>query len=287
MLGAHPHGVAIPETQFLPECIDATIRREIGLNESEVEEWIRRHWRFRVWDLPPATTRLSSQENPMAVATVMRSLVCQWAETVGKATPAFWADHTPTHLKRGQTIFGLFPDARFVHLIRDGRGVAASVMSLPWGPCDPSSAAAFWARSLAHALAFECSCPESVLRVHYEDLVTNTEATLRGICDFAQIDFHRDMLEANGFRVPPPSRGQHQLIGKAADPSRASAWRNSLNRREVEVFESQCGDLLKGLGYQLEVPGPRPVTRWERLRFSLRDLFRRRLLFPIRRRLWH
>jgi hypothetical protein len=279
--------VAIPEAQFLPDCVDATARGEIGATEKKVFEWISGHRRFRLWDLAPDPAPLSSEEDSQAIAKVTRWLVSQWATHTGTSHPAVWVDHTPTHLRRAETLLELFPDAVFLHLVRDGRGVAASLMPLPWGPCDPSSAALFWARSLADGLALEARHPDLVLRVHFEDLVTRTQETLERICGFVQLDFHHRMLKADGFQVPRRKRSQHQLIGGPVLASRASAWRNSLAHREVEIFESQCLGLLSSLGYELQVPGARPPTRWERLRFSLRDLFRRRLVFPIRRRLLH
>ncbi len=124
-----------------------------------------------------------------------------------------------------------------------------------------------------------------MLRVRFEDLVSAPETTLTRIADHAGVDYHPAMLTADGFQ-PPTDRAQHRLIGRPPDASRAVAWRSRLSSRKVEIFESVAGDLLRHLGYEPRFgPRARPPSRGERLRFALRDLWRRRLLFPVRRRL--
>ncbi len=286
MLGAHPRCVAIPEAQFLPECLGALDRGEIAPCPRAVYDWIRRHRRFRRWEIEPDPEGLPAAEDNQPLARAMRWLVGRWAEAQGKPDAELWIDHTPTHLRWGETLHRLFPAARFVHLVRDGRGVAASVMALPWGPCDPATAARWWARALADGLALESHLGDRVLRIRFEDLVGATEANLGRIAAHAGIADDPAMLTADGFRPPRGTRAQHRRVGHPPDPSRAEAWRSLLSAREVEIFESVAGDLLRHLGYE-PVFGARarPPSRVERLRFAVRDLWRRRLLFPLRRRL--
>ncbi len=286
MLGAHPRCVAIPEAQFLPECRGAVARGEVAPCERAVYGWVRRHPRFRRWRFDPDPAGLSAAEDPQATARVMRWLAGRWAAEQGKPGAELWVDHTPTHLRWGETLRRLFPTARFIHLVRDGRGVAASLMTLPWGPCDPASAARFWARAQADGLALESHLGDGVLRVRFEDLLGAPEAALTRIAAHAGVAYDPAMLAADGFQPTPAGRAQHRLIGRPPDASRAEAWRSKLSAREVEIFESVAGDLLSHLGYEPDFgPRARPPSRGERLRFALRDLWRRRLLWPLRRRL--
>ncbi len=286
MLGAHPRCVAIPEAQFLPQCLGAVERGEVAPSERAVYGWIRRHRRFQRWAFDPDPADLSAAEDGRAVEGVMRWLVGRWAEERGKPDAELWVDHTPSHLRWGATLRRLFPAGRFVHLVRDGRGVAASVMALPWGPGDPAAAARWWARSVADALALESHLEGEVLRVRFEDLVGEPEAVLGRIAAHAGVAGDPAMLAADGFRPPPADRAQHRRVGRPPDASRADAWRTRLSAREVEIFDHVAGDLLSHLGYEpVFGAAARPPSRGERLRFALRDLWRRRLLWPLRRRL--
>ncbi len=288
MLGAHGECVTVPETQFLPDAQGAVDRGEVASSPRAVFGWIRQHPRFRVWrfevepeifeQVPPAA------EEPQAVPRMMRRLADAWAQRQGKAGCSWWVDHTPTHARHGSTLRALFPRARFLHLIRDGRGVAASVAPLDWGPANPMAAARWWAEQVAHGLALE-SLDAPVLRVRFEDLLTDPEPTLRRICEHLGLEDQPSMRRADGFRPPSYSRRQHLLVGRAPDASRADAWRSTLSERQIEIFESQSGDLLRHLGYQpvFGIRARRP-SRAERLRFALGGFLRRRISNPLRRR---
>ncbi len=287
MLGAHSECIAVPETQFLLDALGAVDRGEIVATEEAVLAWIRRHPRFRTWGLETSPSLASSStEDPLAVARAMRGLSQRWAERQGKPECHRWVDHTPTHARHGSVLRRLFPRARFVHLVRDGRGVAASLAPLDWGPGNPIDAARWWAEQVAHGLALESAVGEPVLRVRFEDLLASPHQILQQICAHVELDHQPSMERADGFSPPRTSRRQHALVGSPPDASRAGAWRSGLSRREVEIFESQASDLLQHLGYEpLFGTRARRPTRSERLRFAAHELIRQRLSNPIRRRL--
>jgi hypothetical protein len=157
--------------------------------------------------------------------------------------------------------------ARFIHLVRDGRGVAASVIPLDWGPNTVQRAAHWWTERICYGLAAEGYLQDRALRVSFEDIVTTPEGTLRELCSFLEIPYESAMLEASGFDVPAFTRAQHHLVGEAPDPSRAVAWKSHLTTRQVEMFEALTGDLLVALGYDLQGGSSSVPVRWrERLR---------------------
>lgn len=59
-----------------------------------------------------------------------------------------WIEMTPYNIRSAATLGKLFPEARFVHTVRDGRDVGSSVARLPWGPDDVFSAIPWWADEL-------------------------------------------------------------------------------------------------------------------------------------------
>jgi Sulfotransferase family len=69
----------------------------------------------------------------------------------GKEEADWWVDHTPTNLRFARLLTAWFPEARFIHIVRDP-GRAASVMPLNWGPNTITEAALFWKRRMALAL---------------------------------------------------------------------------------------------------------------------------------------
>ena len=123
-----------------------------------------------------------------------------YAASVAKASPDVWVDHTPSNMQYATTLRRSFPEAAFVHIVRDVRGVAASLMRLDWGPnrCAARSRGT-WVQNIAYGLAVERSSMGPVVRIRYEDLVTNPRATIEELCETLGIAFAKDMVEGAGF----------------------------------------------------------------------------------------
>jgi hypothetical protein len=186
-------------------------------------------------------------------------------------------DHTPTNFRRALTLLSMFPDARFIHLVRDGRGVAASLLPLDWGPNTTLYAAEYWMARCAAGLAAESHLgADRVLRLHYEDLVRNPEAALRRLAGFAGLEYEPAMAEGAGLQPGRYHQRQHRLVGQPPEQSRIDGWRQRLTARQIEIFEAEAGEFLVTLGYE-PVYGirARPATQREVLRMRVADLGRR------------
>jgi hypothetical protein len=117
---------------------------------------------------------------------------------------------------------------------------------------------------------------ERVLRVRYEDVVSQPEVTLRRISAFAGLDYEAAMAKGGGYRPTSYHEEQHRLVSRAPDPSRAHGWRQILTQRQVEIFEAEAGEFLETLGYRPEYGiRARPASRVEVFRMRINDLARR------------
>lgn len=192
---------------------------------------------------------LESVGSDTSVAAITLQIVNRYAALRGQDYKTIWIDHSPHNIRFAKTLLGEFPDAKIIHLIRDGRAVAASVMPLDWGPNSMYHAARWWMGFIALGLACEASFGDTrIIRVKYEDLLTDTEKTLQTLCAFIGTEYETAMLRGDGFEAPDITRGQHQLVGNPPDPSRALAWSQSLTDRQIEIFESIADDLLDHFG---------------------------------------
>jgi len=104
-----------------------------------------------------------------------------------------WVDHTPRHTLMLKWLPAMFPGARFVHILRDGRRVVHSMANfatlrsnqeVPWWAADFPKACKTWARFTAAALEFEAEHPERCLTVRNEDLVADPTTGFRRVLGF-------------------------------------------------------------------------------------------------------
>jgi hypothetical protein len=181
-----------------------------------------------------------------------------------------WGDKTPLYGLHLEAIATLLPEARFVHVIRDGRDTALSLRHLWFSPGKSiHTLAAYWRNVVSTARA-QGAGRRHYLEVRYEDLVLQTERALREICGFLELDYepcmlryfertperlreHRERLRKDGqLVVSQEQRWQQQRrTTQPPDPSRIGGWKCSMTREEQSQFAEVAGDLLLELGYEL------------------------------------
>jgi hypothetical protein len=215
---------------------------------------------------------------------VLLQIADAYRKNLGMEPKEVWVDHTPHNIRHCQLLAAQFPSSKFIHVIRDGRAVAASVIPLDWGPNSIVDAAHFWIEQTAYGLAAEqVFGPSRLLRVRFEDLVTEPERWMRAICEFAELPFEPATLDGTGFQTPSYTRHQHAMIGKRPDPSRIWAWRERFSKRDHEIFESICEDFLEYLGYiRLFAYPTRGATFAEKLRIFSLGTLRKHISNPLR-----
>jgi hypothetical protein len=275
LLGTHTGCLCIPEMPFkfgIPRALES----EQG-DGAKVVQKIASNWRFQIWGLDLDLAEGIPQR--WSAREIIEWVVIEYGKQSGKPVPQVWVDHTPLNLRYTQMLLELFPEARIVHIVRDGRAVANSLMRVDWGPNNVESAAHFWVESLARGFAAELMCgPERIIRVRYEDLVWEPAATLEKLCTYVEINYEPGMSQGTGFRVPEYTAHQHSLVGSVPDSSRINSWERELTPRQVEIFESVAADLLLGLGYSLKYgTEAKQISRKERLSSSAYDLYRKSL----------
>lgn len=213
-------------------------------------------WRGRVrepWqqDFDASRRAIAESAHP-SFAGVVDACFSWFASRRGK--PA-WGDKTPGYVNNLPVLLEIFPEARFIHLIRDGRDVACSVMPLSFGPNSLYVSARRWKHSVERGLQFAEEHPTQVMTLRYEDLVDDPESVLHKVCEFLEEDFEPAMLDyhADGGRRVPGS-GIHSQIAKPVNRQRLGRWKQELTPGQVRVFEAVAGPLLERMGYERTLP---------------------------------
>jgi hypothetical protein len=177
------------------------------------------------------------------------------------AGKARWAEKTPRNISRIGVIFHFFPDARFVHVLRDGRDVACSLRTHPRHkvvdgklvPLDTWKPLAGCARRWRDDI--ECSRPWwSDPRFHtlrYEDLVRQPEPVLRRLMIFLGEPWDDAMLaHAGGSASRDVTRfAQNPEAIGAVNAASIGRWERDLDAKDRRIFKRIAGPLLVGLGY--------------------------------------
>lgn len=121
-----------------------------------------------------------------------------------------WIDSTPTNTQRARALHALLPQARIVHMMRDGRDVAVSFTSKDFGPNDPLEALEMWGERMLRSFDEESAVPDGVvLRVDLADWAgPHGIDSLRAVCDF--LGTERDTALEDWFRAHVTSDAMHR-----------------------------------------------------------------------------
>lgn len=206
------------------------------------------------WALDPdALTWHLTTAAPCSFAHAVEIIYRQYLERSLGAKPR-WGDKTTGYLEYLDQVGGYFPDATYVHIIRDGRDVAASFKRVGHLRDDVRLAALEWVTSVERIRRFGSRRPSSYAEVRYEELVTDPEGELRKLCEFLDEEYSAQMLqfaEKNRAEQLEPKRHMpwKEMTLQPASPSRIGAWQEALSSEEIEEFWSIAGDVMAQVGY--------------------------------------
>jgi hypothetical protein len=145
------------------------------------------------------------------------------------------------------------PEARFILITRDPRAVVNSYMENKWGlGTNAYTGAMRWRDEILTQLAFEAELPREVLRIRYEDLVVNQQATLETVCQFIDAPFDDAMLAFDQQKSFIREGRENANIAGALDESLTRKWKDKLSSHEIAVVDSICREVMVRVGYKPE-----------------------------------
>jgi LPS sulfotransferase NodH len=246
MLNRHSRLCVPPESHFVTRLVD---RFGTPPAPATFREALAAEPRFREWQLPLDAVRLPATERPTWAA-LFDAVFGAYAAAEGKVR---WGDKTPVYVTRVETLREIFgPQARFVHIVRDGRDVAASLKGVAWNVRSVAENARTWRHDVETARAFGRRAPEAYHEVVYERLVADPEHELRAVCAHLGEPFEPAMLQFfddADAAIPAHRRQWHRNATRPVNDSAIGRWREDLTPAEIAQFEWIAGSLLADLGY--------------------------------------
>jgi hypothetical protein len=152
-------------------------------------------------------------------------------------------DKTPSYITELPMLGSCFPDAKFIHIVRDPRDYALSIRKA-WRK-DLMRATQRWKQGIRKCRRDATECELEYLEVKYEELVLNPGETLRKTCEFLGISFSESMLV---FERPTENIGDARGAMSVVS-NNIQKWTSRLDTGEVEKLESIAGSLMVELGY--------------------------------------
>lgn len=162
-----------------------------------------------------------------------------------------FGEDTPSNSLYMLELLELFPEARFINMVRDGRDVVASILSNRFWPINPALAnpqnarmkktvrngAIFWRDTLEYILKVGRGLPKrSYMELKLEDLMAKPAVSLRRTCRFISEEYQ------------PP-------LARLVEPEKAHVgrWRETFTHEDIDAFKEEAGQLLVEMGYERDL----------------------------------
>jgi len=179
-------------------------------------------------------------------------------------------EKTPAHITVLDQLQEVLPEARFIHIIRDPRAVAASLAAAgrDWGRSWASTSALHnarrWRANVSEGLALRRKAPGRCYELRYEDLLADTAGHLAELFAWMDLDnggaLAREVAEES--RINKLQKGDSQAawdLSKEPEgffrKGRADSWKEELSRSDIAVVEAIAGPLMEELAYARMTPG--------------------------------
>jgi sulfotransferase family protein len=285
IVAAHRQIAITPETHWVPRWYEK--RKGVtpqGTVTSELLDRLANSRRFPRYGIAREDLeQLLEAADPVTYSTFVRGFYDLYGRVSGKRLVG---DKTGEYARHIPTLHALWPEARFVHLIRDGRNVCLSVLDwkekpgasrfATWREDRVSTIAFWWKRNVQLAREAGTRLPaELYYEIRYEALVMQPEEECKSLCDFLDVRFDGSMLRFHEGRT----RTEPGLTAKSAwlpiTPGLRD-WRSEMSKDHLERFEAAAGDVLDELGYERgSTPNSEVVDRATTLRRRFGDDVRR------------
>ncbi|HET9101994.1 MAG TPA: sulfotransferase [Solirubrobacteraceae bacterium] len=265
ILDAGPEIAIPPESMILTDYGAVQQGGELGdraiAQRFMAEVW--HHPKIALWQLsgPPPEVP-PGLDHASAYRFVMQAPFRAYAAQAGKPR---WGDKTPHYVHHIAALLDVWPRARFVILVRDGRDVALSVRRMPFGPNNAWAAASWWARGIRAGQAAAAAHPEAVMTVRYEDLVADPQRRVPEICAFAGLTFAPEMLaieKADRAKIVADQTGWFPGLFDGIHTAASGRWQREMPARDQRIFASLAGPELRAFGYP-PGPGRPPLAGWQ------------------------
>ena len=260
LLNRHPEIVSTPETHFFSEILPYYFRRN---NLQSVLSHPRIQDCFRAGGFTEAEFYDIFSKTPRREIDVLNVIGSLFLQKEGKTR---LCEKTPSHIFHVDQILEFYPDAKIVHIVRDGRDVVCSLMEVPWTIKNILENCHRWMRVVKESRRLQQEWGRDVFyQVKFEPLLREPEATLNALMDFLEVS----TIDVRSILVPGAETSSVYLDWERDWKSNVH---HSLDTGKIGRWKHCFSDVDKDI---LNIALKRPLLRWgytvepTRISFSL------------------
>jgi len=277
IMGNEDSCIVAPESHFFNDFIYKYLTdKYVEAKKADLITYFNKHNRFKQWKIDARKIKdIPEKITYNNYNIIIENTIKLFAETHSEILEKeqIRVDHTPSNILFYDIINELFPEGKFIFIIRDPRAIYASIKELDWGPNTPLKLSQLWIEYTAAYFAFQKLYPNRIYLLRYEDILNNPTSQISDLCKFIGIKYDNLLLEGEGFKMPEYTYSQHALVGKRLDKYRIGKWKKELKKEDVLIIEAKCKTIMSAFGYQNSYNTKYRISKKDKLKMFFTEVY--------------
>ncbi len=210
-------------------------------------------WQTELWPVYEQLLQLDKEQRSLAI--ILDTIYRHYATTQSPGATV-WGDKTPLNTERIFLIDRVFPGARYIHMLRDGRDAVSSAVKAKMFGGSVEAACEQWLMRVRNAreLGDKIGSPR-YMELRYEDLAFDPQSAVQWICTFLGVEFEKQMMDnSETFKKMGDTTAldHHAAVGLPVNTGSIGKWKERLTPRQIELMKPLLRDELKSTGYNTD-----------------------------------
>jgi hypothetical protein len=222
-------------------------------------EDVQKHIKFDTWniDLERLKRDLLSCEGECTFQTICKVVYLDYVSLFPKEEIKWIGDKNPVYATYTPLMLKLFPEAKFIHLLRDPRDNIISLKNVDFEGPFTALLAYRWQHSARKLHYIKKKHKSQFYTIRYEDLVKEPQKYYREMCDFLSLpyydhvfEFYKKQEEAIKQFKTDKIMKYHKSLLNPINTGKVDLWKTQLPDRDIRIAEFVCGRWTKRYGYE-------------------------------------
>ncbi len=273
MLDSHPNICAPLESRFVLHLKNKYQNKNhwnLKLKEQFIKDLFLEQKMVLLWelDMENLQKRIGALPENTTYGEVCKQVYVSSKSFHPKETAKLIVDKNPIYAIMIPLLKEIYPNAKFIHLVRDYRGNVNSIFSL-YKKISIKKLGQSWVMNNQEIEKEKSLQPENFITLRYEDLLDNPETELTNLTNFFNLEFHPNMLtyheriseaiSAYVNRSPNEKVRKvreigiatvHKNLSKPLKNSFKDKWKETFSKEQIETLERYCGCFAEKYGYK-------------------------------------
>lgn len=223
--------------------------------------------KFEMWELDKQEIEsFLIYRNPISYSELCADIYIFYGMKQNKKA-SLWGDKNGLWVEKMPILYSLYNEAKFIHIVRDGRDVATSYLDInlysgqrhkyfPKLPTQIEQIAELWNKNVLSISRFLSQISiQNYLEIKYEDLICQNEIVINTVLNFLSLPLspsvfaYYEINKSKNFE-PKEFLGWKAKLNEPLDKSNIGKYKYKLAPSDIKIFEQIAAEALERYGYQ-------------------------------------